>query len=411
MSRASLIEMRHRPGRGVIATAFAVAALALGCVAASSGADPRDARGAALKLARVGGFNSPVYVEDAPGAKQLLFVVEQPGTIRVVRKGETLKRAFLDLSDRVLYGGEQGLLSVAFDPEYARTRRFYVYYVNKDGNIEVDGYRRKRKVATRADAGSRRTVIEVPHPQFPNHNGGQLQFGRDGFLYLGTGDGGAAGDPHGNAQNPEVLLGKLLRIDPRKKGGYAVPDSNPYVGRAGQDEIYALGLRNPYRFSFDSRGGDIYIGDVGQDSWEEVDHVGLGNLRGSNFGWDIFEGDPRLRGRRGARQLPTPGGRVQLQRQQLRGHGRLRRARSLAAGALRPLSVRRLLRRPAALVRSIEPGRQRRSDRPRRRPAELVRRGPRRAHLRRLARRSRLPDRPALGPREYCPQRTRCGQI
>ena len=290
MRRASLIEMTHRPGRGVIATAFVVAALALGCVAASSGADPRDARGAALKLARVGGFNSPVYVEDAPGAKQLLFVVEQPGTIRVVRKGETLKRAFLDLSDRVLYGGEQGLLSVAFDPEYARTRRFYVYYVNKDGNIEVDGYRRKRKVATRADAGSRRTVIEVPHPQFPNHNGGQLQFGRDGFLYLGTGDGGAAGDPHGNAQDPEVLLGKLLRIDPRKKGGYAVPDSNPYVGRAGQDEIYALGLRNPYRFSFDSRGGDIYIGDVGQDRWEEVDHVGRGNLPGSNFGWDIFEG-------------------------------------------------------------------------------------------------------------------------
>ncbi len=282
--------MAHRPGRGVIAAALALAVLALGCVVASSGAAPRDARGAGLKLARVGGFDSPVYVQDAPGARKLLFVVEQAGTIRVVREGKTLKRDFLDLSDRVLYGGERGLLSVAFDPAYARNRRFYVYYVNKDGNIEVDGYRRKRKVATRAEAGSRRTVIEVPHPRFPNHNGGQLQFGPDGFLYLGTGDGGSAGDPDGNAQNPEILLGKLLRIDPRKQGGYSVPDSNPFVGRAGQDEIYALGLRNPYRFSFDSRDGDIYIGDVGQYSWEEVDHVGLGNLPGSNFGWDVFEG-------------------------------------------------------------------------------------------------------------------------
>jgi glucose/arabinose dehydrogenase len=171
-----------------------------------------------------------------------------------------------------------------------------VYYVNSQGNIEVDSFKRKRKSPTRAEARSRRKVIEVPHPVNSNHNGGQLQFGPDGFLYLGTGDGGSGGDPDGNAQNRGTLLGKLLRIDPRKGGGYRSPRSNPFKRGKGRDEIYALGLRNPYRFSFDSQTGDIWIGDVGQDAWEEIDRASREALRGANFGWDIFEGDHDFEG-------------------------------------------------------------------------------------------------------------------
>jgi glucose/arabinose dehydrogenase len=282
--------MATSAGRGLIAGLFAAATLALALALAGAQAGPADARAGALKLARIGGFESPVFVGDAPGAPKLLFVVEQRGTIRVLRRDKTQKRDFLDLRGRVRYGGEEGLLSIAFDPGYARNRRFYVYYVNGNGDLEVDAFRRQRRDPTRAKARSRRKVIEIAHPGNSNHNGGQLQFGPDDLLYLGTGDGGGGGDPHANAQNPNVLLGKLLRIEPRNKGGYSIPGSNPFVGHDGRDEIYALGLRNPYRFSFDARTGEIYIGDVGQDKWEEIDRVGRGALAGSNFGWDIFEG-------------------------------------------------------------------------------------------------------------------------
>jgi glucose/arabinose dehydrogenase len=230
-------------------------------------------------------------VDDAPGARRLLFVVEQAGTVRVIRRGRTLERPFLNISDRVRYGGEQGLLSIAFDPGYERNRRFFVYYVTTGGDIRVDAMRRKKGSATRAESRSRRKVIEIPHPTNENHNGGQLQFGPDGSLFLATGDGGSAGDPRGNAQNRNSLLGKLLRIDPRKRGGYSTPASNPFDGADGRDEIYALGLRNPYRFSFDSKTGDLLIGDVGQSDWEEIDHTGFDAARGANFGWDLFEGD------------------------------------------------------------------------------------------------------------------------
>ena len=243
-----------------------------------------------LRLKRIGAFDAPVFVEDAPGQRKLLFVVEQPGVIRVMRKGKTLRRPFLNIRKLVRYGGEQGMLSVAFDPGYRRNRRFYVYYVNEGGDIRVDSLRRKKGNATRADPRSRRKLIEVPHPVNENHNGGQLQFGPDDFLYMGTGDGGSGGDPNGNAQNPESLLGKLLRLEPKRKGGYSVPGSNPFVGGQGRNEIYSLGLRNPYRFSFDRRTGDISIGDVGQEEWEEIDHETLERARGANFGWDLFEG-------------------------------------------------------------------------------------------------------------------------
>jgi len=186
-------------------------------------------------LKKIGSFDAPVYVTGAPGFPKLLFVVEQEGRIAVIDGG---RRAgtFLDLRDLVDYGGERGLLSVAFPPDYKSSGAFYVYFVNKTGSIEIDEYRRASP--TRAAAGSRRTVIEIPHPVNANHNGGQMQFlGED--LYFGTGDGGAGGDPPNNAQNTGVLLGKLLRIDPRPQGGkaYTVPASNPFVGSAGRDEI------------------------------------------------------------------------------------------------------------------------------------------------------------------------------
>jgi glucose/arabinose dehydrogenase len=285
--------MFGRRGRALIAAAGCVIAVAV--ASAVIGASGRaEAQGADLRLAPIGDFDSPVYVTDAPGARKLLFVVEQPGTIRVVRGGRTLKQPFLNIRDRVRFGGEQGLLSVAFDPGYAKNRRFYVYFTNRNGDIEVDAF--KRKNATRAAKGSRARVIRIPHPTYANHNGGQLQFGPDGMLYLGTGDGGAAGDPDGNAQDRDVLLGKLLRIDPKKGHGYRTPNSNPFARGPGRDEIYARGLRNPFRFSFDSRSGDIYIGDVGQDSWEEIDRVSRKRLRGANFGWDVLEGNHDFEG-------------------------------------------------------------------------------------------------------------------
>ena len=280
--------MAGSSGRALRAAGFAALLMAL---AVAFGGGSAGARGSGLELVRLGGFDAPVYAAEAPGAENLLFIVEQPGTIRVQRDGNTVNRPFLDLRNRVLYGGEQGLLSVAFDPGYASNRRFYVYYVNNAGNIEVDGFRRSSGDATKAKAKSREEVIVVKHPINTNHNGGQLQFGPDGKLYMGTGDGGSGGDPNGNAQNKRSLLGKLLRIDPKKDGGYKVPKSNPFRDGGGAGEVYALGLRNPYRFSFDSKTGDIYIGDVGQERWEEVDTASQDGLRGANFGWNIFEGD------------------------------------------------------------------------------------------------------------------------
>ena len=266
----------------------ATATLALLLAAALAAAGSSAARhGGGLKLKRIANVTEPDYVAQPPGKGNLLFVVEQPGTITVLRDGHPLRRPYLNLKKQVRYGGEQGLLSIAFDPHYGRNRRVFVYYVDNGGDIRVDSLRTKRKDPTRADAGSRHKVIGIPHPVNENHNGGQLQFGPDGFLYLGTGDGGAGGDPHENAQNPDELLGKLLRIDPGKHG-YSIPPSNPFASGPGRDEIYSLGLRNPYRFSFDH--GDIWIGDVGQDKWEEVDHESLANARGANFGWDLFEG-------------------------------------------------------------------------------------------------------------------------
>jgi glucose/arabinose dehydrogenase len=205
-----------------------------------------------------------------------------------------VRRPFLDLSGEVTAGGEQGLLSMAFAPDYARTGLFYVYFTDRGGNQRVQEFRRSTGSPNRADRSTRRQLLLMDDP-YPNHNGGLLLFGPDGLLYIGTGDGGSAGDPENRAQNLDSLLGKILRIDPRAQGSspYRSPGSNPFVGRGGRDEIYSYGLRNPWRFSFD-RNGSLYIGDVGQNEFEEIDYVRRGGARGRNFGWSCFEGRSRF---------------------------------------------------------------------------------------------------------------------
>jgi glucose/arabinose dehydrogenase len=191
-----------------------------------------------------------------------VFVVEQAGTIREVRDGRKLAKPFLDIRRQVQAGGERGLLSMAFAPDYAKSRLYYVYYTGTDGDIHV------------VEFPTRRELIRIEHSTYPNHNGGQLQFGPDGRLYMGTGDGGGGGDPFRNAQNPKRLLGKILRFDATRR----------------TPEVLAVGLRNPWRFSFDRANGDVTIADVGQNAYEEVDFVKAGTLRGRNFGWSAYEG-------------------------------------------------------------------------------------------------------------------------
>ena len=308
--------MRSRKAsRGSAIAAAAAAFLALALPACGSASDQGTSAGTAaasakrgVALKRIGSFDAPVYVTGAPGFPKLLFVVEQEGKV-VVLDGGRRAGTFLDIRDLVDYGGERGLLSIAFPPDYARSKRFYVYYTDSEGSIQIDEL--KRRTATRAAAGSRRPVITVPHPVNSNHNGGQLQF-LGNLLYFATGDGGSGGDPPNNAQNRDVLLGKLLRIDPRASGGrpYSVPTSNPFVGKPGRDEIYSYGLRNPFRFSFDTTHGRprIAIGDVGQNEFEELDYATVGRASGANFGWDALEGFSKYTDENSG--TPDPGGTV-----------------------------------------------------------------------------------------------------
>ncbi len=268
----------------------ALIAIAAAAVAATALAAPA---GAKVGLKKIGNFKAPVYVDQAPGTKGLL-VVEQPGRIVAVVKGKKRRRPFLDIRGLVMGGGEEGLLSVAFPPDYAQSGLFYVYYTDKSGDNNVAEFRAASKF--RADPASRRIVLNIPHPGASNHNGGQIEFGPDGFLYIAPGDGGGAGDTDNSAQTTENLLGKLLRIDPRRNGSapYTTPMSNPFASGPGRDEIYSIGLRNPFRFSFN--GDTILIGDVGQDRFEEIDHETVANTNGANFGWNDFEGFASFQG-------------------------------------------------------------------------------------------------------------------
>ncbi|MBS1871551.1 MAG: PQQ-dependent sugar dehydrogenase [Actinobacteria bacterium] len=293
-----------------VLAAFVALFAALGaCGSAPAGSHdvttaPHGARAAAFgaKLTRIGTFAAPTYLTQAPGDARRLFVVEQAGRIRVVRDGRVLRAPFLDIRSKVVSGGEQGLLGLAFAPDYARSGRFYVDYTDVNGDTRIVEYRRGAS-RDRASPRSARQLLFQDQPE-DNHNGGQLAFGPDGLLYIGLGDGGGGDDQHGrigNGQSLGTLLGKILRIDPRPRGRrpYRIPRGNPFVGRRdARPAIYAWGLRNPWRFSFDRATGDMAIGDVGQDHVEEVDFRRRGTARGVNFGWRAFEGtrveDPSL---------------------------------------------------------------------------------------------------------------------
>ena len=279
------------------------ALLAAGCGGAR-GLDAEDTRGEAsaakrLRLLKVGTFSEPVYATSPSGDTSRVFVVERAGRIRLVKNGRKLARPFLDIRRLVGAGGsEQGLLSVAFSPRYRTTGRFYVFYTGNDDDERIVEFRRSRANPDRVAKGSARRLLRVPDDQL-NHNGGQLQFGPDGLLYAGLGDGGGQGDlhgPRGNGQDKSALLGKILRIDPRagRTRPYRIPATNPFAGATpGRGEVYAYGLRNPWRFSFDRRTGAMTIGDVGDCCEEEVDFAAKGRGRGANWGWRVFEGTRR----------------------------------------------------------------------------------------------------------------------
>ena len=236
----------------------------------------------------VTGLDLPLYLT-APAGDSRLFVVEKTGTIRIVKDGELLPTPFLDISANVSTGSEQGLLSMAFHPDYASNGFFYVDYTDTDGDTHVIRYTVSAGNPDVADPGSAKTILTVDQP-FTNHNGGLLLFGRDGLLYIGLGDGGSGGDPFGNGQSLGTLLGKILRIDVDAGDPYAIPPDNPFVGRDGaRGEIWAYGLRNPWRFSFDAASDRLYVADVGQGAWEEVDIVPAGQS-GQNYGWNTMEG-------------------------------------------------------------------------------------------------------------------------
>ncbi len=242
----------------------------------------------------VGGLDHPVLVTNAGDAR--LFVVEQAGRIRIVSGGSLLGTPFLNLSSQISTGGERGLLGLAFHPDFATNGRFFVYYTRTGGDIQVSEFVRSAGDANVADASSERPILRIGHSTYSNHNGGMLAFGPDGYLYIGTGDGGGGGDPLGSGQNRDSRLGKLLRIDIDTASPslpYDVPPTNPFVGTTGDDLVWSYGLRNPWRFSFDRVTDDLWIGDVGQGAWEEVDvaRSSAGGGRGLNFGWNVLEGD------------------------------------------------------------------------------------------------------------------------
>jgi glucose/arabinose dehydrogenase len=230
----------------------------------------------------VSGLVRPVDLQ--PDGSGQLFIVEKVGRIRIFQDGQVLGQPFLDISERVgSRGNEQGLLGLVFHPQYAQNGRFFVNYTDNNGDTVIARYQVSSD-PNLADPASEVKLLGIDQP-FANHNGGVLTFGPDGYLYAGLGDGGAAGDPLGNAQKTDVLLGKILRIDVDSAEPYAVPSDNPFG-----NEVWAYGLRNPWRMSFDKQTGDLYIGDVGQGAWEEIDYLPTGSPGGINFGWDLREG-------------------------------------------------------------------------------------------------------------------------
>lgn len=254
-------------------------------VYAGSMATPSGEPPLALAPLATKGLESPLFVTPAGDGSGRLYVLEQPGRIRILEQGSLSSVPFLDIVDRVLMDDtERGLLGVAFHPDYRRNGRFFVNYTRRpDGATVVAEYRREGSPLSASR--EERVVLAIKQPE-SNHNGGMVAFGHDGYLYIGMGDGGAWGDPGNRAQNLDELLGKILRIDVDRGDPYAIPPDNPFVKGGGRPEIYAVGMRNPWRFSFDRETGELWVADVGQKKWEEVDLV----TRGGNYGWRLMEG-------------------------------------------------------------------------------------------------------------------------
>jgi glucose/arabinose dehydrogenase len=247
----------------------------------------------AIRLERVGEFRSPVYLT-APAGDPRLFIVEQQGRIQVVKNGRKLSTPFLDISERVRAGGEQGLLSMAFHPDYRTNGEFFVNFTDRSGDTRVERFKVSSN-ADVADESSSKLVIGIDQP-YSNHNGGLVMFGPDGMLYIGMGDGGAGGDPHRNGQNRNALLGKMLRLNVSRVEPYSIPPGNPFRAASGaKPEIWATGMRNPWRFAFDRATNLLYIADVGQNEIEEI-NVEPATAAGLNYGWNIMEGDRCYRG-------------------------------------------------------------------------------------------------------------------
>ena len=257
----------------------------------------RAPSGTTIQLQQVvSGLNLPVTVENAGDGSGRIFIVQQTGQIRILSGGTLLPTPFLNISALVSCCGEQGLLGLAFHPDYANNGFFYVNYTNVAGDTVVARYEVSATDPNVADPNSAQTVLTQDQP-FSNHNGGQLAFGPDGYLYIALGDGGSGGDPQDNGQNLNTWLGKLLRVDVNgddfpgdPNRNYAVPPDNPFVGIAGLDEIWAYGLRNPWRCTFDRVTGDLFIADVGQNAWEEINFQPASSGGGENYGWDVLEG-------------------------------------------------------------------------------------------------------------------------
>lgn len=281
---------------------FAALAFSGALAASAAFAAPADTPARGIRLTRfTSGLDRPVHLVAAPGDDRL-YVVEQPGRIRVVEKDGTLRREpFLDLTDRVgTNGSERGLLGLAFHPRYRENGFLFVDYTDRSGNTRVERYTARADHQT-ADPASAHLVLEQDQP-YANHNGGHVLFGTDGMLYVTFGDGGSGGDPQNRAQNLGTLLGKILRLDVDHGGRYAIPRDNPFVGRTGaRGEIWAWGLRNPWRIAFDPPSGLLYIADVGQNQWEEID-VARANRGGLNYGWRLYEGTHAYK--RDGKELP-----------------------------------------------------------------------------------------------------------
>jgi glucose/arabinose dehydrogenase len=243
-----------------------------------------------------GGLQKPLGVVSPRDGSGRLFVLEQAGKVQIVQDGQILPVPYLDIIDRVgSRGNEQGLLGLDFHPRYAENGFFYVNYTDRNGDTVIARFQVSPDDPECADPGSEKRLMNITQP-FPNHNGGEVTFGPDGYLYLGLGDGGSAGDPQGNGQSLETRLGKILRIDVDNGDPYAIPPDNPFAAGGGREEIWAYGLRNPWRFSFDKLKGDLYIGDVGQNQIEEIDYLPAGAAGGANFGWNYFEGTSAYQG-------------------------------------------------------------------------------------------------------------------